>query len=227
MFRYRYHTRQLDIWLNQTTPGIEPCESKTKKLSRSRMLPRRPVFPSLPYPVCSTKRVKWRQRISFIGGRRDLQCACQREQGYRDALKEAGIPVDPDLIQDGDFTTDTATVCARKLMDLPDRPTAVFAANDQSAIGVLRAAGQVGLSVPEDLSVVGFDSIPGTAYLKPALTTVDQFDTEMGYAATMMLMDLVQGNTLERNQHKIPTKLVIRDSCRAIGTSNPGSGSSA
>jgi LacI family transcriptional regulator len=167
------------------------------------------------------------RRIGFIRGRSDLQCAWRREQGYRDALQQAGIQVDPELIQDGDFTTETAIVCARKLLDLPDRPTAIFAANDQSAIGVMRAAGEAGLSVPDDLSVVGFDNVPETAYMKPALTTVDQFVTEMGFVAAVMLVDRVQGNAPESYRHKIPTKLVIRDSCRAIGAGNPGSGSSA
>jgi LacI family transcriptional regulator len=157
------------------------------------------------------------QRIGFISGRADLECAYQREQGYKDALREAGIPVEPELIQEGDFTTDTATLCARKLLELPVRPTAIFAANDQSAIGVMRAAGEAGLSIPDDLSLVGFDNIPETGYLTPALTTVDQFVGEIGYTATVMLVDLVQGNALESRRHMIPTKLVIRDSCRAIG----------
>ena len=167
------------------------------------------------------------RRIGFIGGRTDLESAARRKQGYSDALKQAGIPVGPLLIQDGDFTTDTAMVCARKLLNLPKRPTAIFAANDQSAIGVIKAAAEAGLSIPDDLSVVGFDNIPEAAYLQPALTTVDQFISEMGYAATMILVKLVQGKTLESNRHKIPTKLVIRDSCRAIGTGNPGPGNSA
>jgi LacI family transcriptional regulator len=156
------------------------------------------------------------RRIGFIGGRTDLQSGIQRRQGYEDALRQAGLPVDPDLIQDGDFTTETAVFCARRLLSLPDPPTAIFAANDQSAFGVVSTARELGAEIPDDLSVVGFDNIPDAAYSQPALTTVDQFVAEMGYAAVELLMNLMQGNLQDSNQITVSTQLVIRDSCRAI-----------
>ena len=153
-------------------------------------------------------------RIGFIGGRPDLQSAQRRLKGYEDALRQAGIALDQSLITVGDFTTERGRECARQLLSLSEPPTAIFAANDQSAMGAIEAAREAGLRVPEDLSVVGFDNIPETAYSKPALTTVDQFMDRMGYVATEMLIALVQGEPLESDLYKVPTQLVVRDPCR-------------
>jgi LacI family transcriptional regulator len=155
------------------------------------------------------------RRIGFIGGRPDLQSAVRRLQGYQDALRQAYIALVPELIQVGDYSTETGFVCAQQLLNLSEPPTAIFAANDQSAIGVLEAAREAGLRVPDDLSVVGFDNIPEAAYFNPALTTVDQFIDKMGYVATEMLIGLIQGEPLESDLYKMPTQLVVRDSCQA------------
>ena len=156
------------------------------------------------------------RRIGFIGGRPDLQCAQRRLQGYQYTLRQANIPLDPALIAAGDFTKETGQECARQLLSLPEPPTAIFAANDQSAMGAIKAARNAGLRVPDDLSVIGFDNIPEAAYFDPALTTIDQFMERMGYTATETLIDLVQGKPLERELHKVPTQLIVRDSCQTI-----------
>ncbi len=156
------------------------------------------------------------RRIGFIGGRSDLQSAIRRLQGYKDGLRQAGLPIAPELIEEGDYTRQTGFACTQKLLGLPNPPTAIFAANDQSAIGVLDAARDAGLRVPEDLSVAGFDNIPEAASSKPALTTVDQFMRDMGYEAIEILVKLIQGEPLEHNVHKVQTELVIRDSCRPL-----------
>jgi LacI family transcriptional regulator len=156
------------------------------------------------------------RRIGFITGRLDLLSGCQRLQGYKDGLEAAHLPIDEALIQEGDYTTETAAGCALNLLALSERPSAIFASNDMSAVGVYRAAGQVGLRVPEDLSVIGFDNLPEAAHLKPALTTMDQSVSEMGSIATEMILKLVKGETLEKNLYKIPTRLVVRDSCVPI-----------
>jgi LacI family transcriptional regulator len=161
------------------------------------------------------------RRIGFIGGRPDLQSAQRRLQGYQDALRQANIPVDQDLIATGDFTTETGRLCARNLLSLSDPPTAIFAANDQSAMGTIEATCEMGLRVPEDLSVIGFDNIPEAAYYDPALTTIDQFIEEMGRVATGKLIDLIQGQPLESDLYKVPTQLVVRDSCRFVAVNNP------
>ena len=160
------------------------------------------------------------RRIGFIGGRPDLRSANQRLQGYLEALGRAGIPRDQALIESGDFSAETGRLCARRLLALSTPPTAIFATNDQSALGVLAAARETGLRVPWDLSVVGFDNTPEAAYSQPGLTTVDQFIDQMGYLATEMLISLVQGESLDGDQREIATQLVVRDSCRAIGSNN-------
>ncbi len=104
-------------------------------------------------------------RIGHIAGEMKLVSANQRLQGYKDGLVAAGIPLNEDLIEIGDYTTETAMICARKLVSLPDRPTAIFAANDMSAMGVYQAAREFGLQIPRDLSVIGFDNLREAAYL--------------------------------------------------------------
>jgi LacI family transcriptional regulator len=161
-------------------------------------------------------------RIGYISGRMELVSSIQRLQGYKDGLTAAGIAFDKELIEIGDYMTETAVVCARKLLSLPDRPTAIFAANDMSAMGVYQAAREFGLQIPGDLSVMGFDNLREAACLTPPLTTVDQFIEKMGSMATEMLVKLVEGEHLptslteESNLYKIPAQLVIRDSCRSV-----------
>jgi LacI family transcriptional regulator len=156
------------------------------------------------------------RRIGFIGGRPDLQSAKQRLQGYKAGLRQAGIAVDPDLITVGDFTREAGVRCAERLLALPRPPTAIFAANDQSALGAIEAAQTTGRHVPDNLSVLGFDNIPEAAYCNPPLTTIDQFIDRMGYVATELLVALIQGGSLPGDGYKMPTQLVVRDSCRAI-----------
>jgi LacI family transcriptional regulator len=156
------------------------------------------------------------RRIGFITGRLELVSASRRLQGYKDGLAASGISLDEELIQIGDFTTETAVGCTRALLSLNNPPTAIFAANDMSAMGVYRAAKELGVQIPEELSVVGFDNLREAAFLSPALTTVDQFIAEMGYIAVEMIVKLVKGETLESDLHKISTELVVRESCREI-----------
>jgi LacI family transcriptional regulator len=161
------------------------------------------------------------RRIGFISGRSELQSAVRRLQGYRDGLARAGIPLDPDLIQTGDYSSKTAFACAQRLLNLSDPPTAIFASNDQSATGAVKAIHEAGLRVPDDMSVVGFDNIPDVAYTHPGLTTVDQSIDTMGYIATEMLISLIEGDSLESDLYKVDTRLIVRDSCRAIASNTP------
>lgn len=154
------------------------------------------------------------RRIGFISGRAELESSNRRLKGYRDALEEAGLPVHGELIASGDYTTETGVQCARKLLSLEVPPTAIFASNDQTAMGVFQVAQELGLRIPEDLSVIGFDNIMESRYMK--LTTVDQFIYEMGFVATQMLIKLINDEKLETQIYKMQTKLIVRNSCQAV-----------
>ncbi|WP_238007447.1 LacI family DNA-binding transcriptional regulator [Dactylosporangium sp. AC04546] len=157
------------------------------------------------------------RRIAMLSGRPDLESAKLREQGYTDALRAAGVPVDPALIQVGNYDPDASAEAARRLLAGPDRPTAIFAANDISAIAAMEVATGMGLRVPEDLSVVGFDNVPESALTTPALTTVEQPIHEMGHRAIDLLIQLMSGEPVEQTHVRLTTSLVVRQSTRAIG----------
>ena len=156
------------------------------------------------------------RRIGFIGGRSDLESARRREAGYRAAHAEAGVPVDEELVAEGGFTELSAVDPSHYLLTLPDRPTAVFSANDLMALQFMRAARELGVSIPDDLSVVGFDNIPEGALGEPPLTTVDQHVQELGRKAVQVLVELIEhpGGHGESDPIHItlPTELVVRRS---------------
>jgi LacI family transcriptional regulator len=152
------------------------------------------------------------RRIGFIGGRPDLESARLRENGFRKAMADAGVTVDENLVRIGGYRIETAEGPARELLSRADRPTAVFAANDLSAIATITAARSLGLRVPDDLSVIGFDNVPESALASPPLTTIMQPLQQMGAEALHLLVDLIAG--VERDTHvRLPTELVVRASC--------------
>jgi len=154
------------------------------------------------------------RRIGFIGGRPEIMSSGRRLKGYRDALTQAGIEIDESLTLPGDFSTKTGYERTLELLSLSSPPTAIFASNDQSAIGVLQAAEEKGVNVPEELSLIGFDNISEAGYL--GLTTIDQHLAEMGYVATQMLIKLVNGEQLDSKVYKMPTELIERKSCKPL-----------
>jgi LacI family transcriptional regulator len=169
------------------------------------------------------------RRIGHIKGRIGYECSEDRYRGYCDALEEASIEVDPALVVQGDFLVTGGSACAQQLFALPDRPTAIFAASDDMASGVLLAAEEVGLRVPEDVALVGFDDTAPAAFMHPPLTTIGQPFFEMGQRATMLLLDAVNARRQpapswqSASQHRpaepirefLPTRLVVRTSCGA------------
>jgi LacI family transcriptional regulator len=156
------------------------------------------------------------RRIAFLAGRQDLESAHLRERGYRQALTAAGIDVDPELIRIGGYEAETAAAPARGGLALARRPTAVFAANDSTAIQTMAVARELGLRVPDDLSVVGFDNIPESALTDPPLTTVEQSIQQMGHDAVQLLLRLIAGEPVPATQILLPTRLVVRGSCRSV-----------
>ncbi|MCI2417827.1 LacI family DNA-binding transcriptional regulator [Saccharopolyspora sp. K220] len=151
-------------------------------------------------------------RIGFIGGPPQLQCSSARLDGYRSALLSAEIAVDEELIVDGDFTYERGECATHELLDLADPPTAIFAANDQQALGTYRAVEQRGLTIPGDVSVVGFDDLPMAQWISPALTTVHQPVATMAAQAARMLLRHAETGSFETNRVELATELVVRAS---------------
>jgi LacI family transcriptional regulator len=156
------------------------------------------------------------RRIGFLAGRPDLESARLREQGFRRAMAAAGVAVEADLVRVGGYQLESAEEPARQLLGLRPPPTAVFAANDVTAMQVMRVAGSLGMAVPDDLSVIGFDNIPESALSEPGLTTIEQPIQDMGFEAVRMLIGLIDQTPGGPLQLTLPTSLVVRQSCRAI-----------
>jgi LacI family transcriptional regulator len=159
------------------------------------------------------------QRIGFLAGRPDLESARLRLQGYRQALESAGIAFDPDLVRVGGYRAETARSAARELLVSENRPTAIFAANDASAIETVAVARALDLRVPDDVSVIGFDNVPESALCEPPLTTIEQSIQKMGYEAVTLLIRLVEDPSAAPEQIVLPTRLVERGSCRMLAGS--------
>lgn len=149
-------------------------------------------------------------RIGFIAGRPDLRSSVLRDAGYRSALLEAGIRFEPGLVGVGRYEEDASRQLAHGLLSQVDRPTAIFAANDLSAIAVLGVANELGISVPDELSVIGFDDIPEASRHVPALSTVRQPMQRLGEVATRLLIGLMNGEEPDKTHLRLPTRLVPR-----------------
>jgi len=132
------------------------------------------------------------QRIAHVRGHPDHGASEWRLAGYRSALRRAGLRYDPALVVDGEFTFDSGLAAGRRLLALARRPTAIFAANDDMAAGVMRAAAERGLKVPGDISVCGFDNTPISQQIYPRLTTVQQPTRDMGQVATVQLLGTIR-----------------------------------
>ncbi|HEX2913701.1 MAG TPA: LacI family DNA-binding transcriptional regulator [Chloroflexia bacterium] len=155
------------------------------------------------------------RRIGFITGTPELGCSRKRLEGYKDALIAHGLPVDPELIREGDFYQPTGYKNTVELLQLANPPTAIFASNDSMAFGVMEAVRERGLSIPADVSIIGFDDIPQASSVHPRLTTVRQPLEQMGRVSTKMLLDLIENPDRPPEKIELPTKLIIGHTCRA------------
>jgi len=152
------------------------------------------------------------RRIAIITGPRDMLCSRARLDGYRSALDEAGHEIDQNLIRYGDFDVKGGYEHGRDLLSGPDRPTAVFAGSDFQAMGLMRAARDLGLSVPDDLSVVGYDDLEMAEWIAPALTTVRQPLRDMARTAAEMVFTLARGERPANQRIDLATELIVRQS---------------
>jgi LacI family transcriptional regulator len=158
------------------------------------------------------------RRIGFVAGPASLLCSRARLDGYRAALDAAGLPLDDQLIQPGDFYHESGFRGATALMALADPPTAIFASSDQMAFGVYEGLRQRGFRVPDDVSVVGFDDLPEARWASPPLTTVRQPLAEMGTLAARMLLRLSRGEETESPRVELATDLIVRNSTAPLTT---------
>lgn len=150
--------------------------------------------------------------IALITGPPGWAATEERRQGYHAALAHAGIRAEPRFVEVGDWQIPSGREAARRLFALDDRPTAIFAFNDEMAIGALHAAHENGLRVPEDVSVIGFDGVERGELLEPQLTTVRQPLAEMGRMAVTLVLRVLERRKIEALRVELSTRLVVRAS---------------
>lgn len=153
-------------------------------------------------------------RIGFIIGHPDHEAVADRYKGYLDGLKNCGLAVDKKLIAQGYNSHASGMQCARKFLQVPDeeRPTAIFASNDHMAAGVMAVAHSLGLGVPDDLSVAGFDDAPLASQVWPALTTVRQPISAMSAKAAELLLQQLRGEPEDKEAHVLESSVTFRQS---------------
>jgi LacI family transcriptional regulator, repressor for deo operon, udp, cdd, tsx, nupC, and nupG len=155
------------------------------------------------------------RRIGYLSGPPANVLEHDRFKGYGDALTANGMEHDPELVQPGDFSIGAGEAAAIAYLALPQLPDAVFACNDAMAMGLIRGFTAAGVSVPDKISIAGFDDIEFAAAYNPALTTVRQSRGDIGARAAAMLVDLMQGRQLDSREIRLPAEVVMRDSTRA------------
>ena len=156
------------------------------------------------------------RRIGTITGPLNTSSGVERRDGYKQALLEHGIGIAPELIVEGDYHPDGGFAGMQRLLSLPDRPTALFIASDLMAIGAIRALRAAGLRVPHDMAIVSFDDLPAAHFADVPLTTVHQPIRDIGLNATDILIDQLERQDFAPIFRRMPTKLIIRDSCGAL-----------
>jgi LacI family transcriptional regulator len=155
------------------------------------------------------------ERIATIAGPQRTWPGAERLDGYRDEMRRLGAEVRRTYVIEGDFYDESGYRATRQLLELAEPPTALFAASDLMAAGALRAASELGVRVPEDLAVVGFDDIEVAGLIQPSLTTVRQEMHDIGAAAAEGLGRMIDDPETQPVRRTVPTRLVVRSSCGA------------
>ena len=154
------------------------------------------------------------RRIGFITGLLEVRSTHERIEGYKAALTDHQIPVDETYVVLGNFWEQEGYQATQKLLQHPQPPAAIFASNDLSAFGAMAAVRDNGLSIPEDVSIVGFDDLPQAAYVHPKLTTVRQPLEQMGRTAVRLLMEKLDHPDRYPKHVTLATELILRESCQ-------------
>ncbi len=156
------------------------------------------------------------RRIGYISGPRDWNSSIDRLAGYQAVLAENGIAFDPALVAEGNWEVQSGYPAAKKFLDLSDRPTAIFAGNDFMALGAIYAIQDMGLSVPGDVAVVGYDDRDMASFSKPTITTIRSPSFEMGKLAAQLILNRLENQTEIQDPIRVPGQLIIRESCGAL-----------
>lgn len=154
------------------------------------------------------------RRVGIIAGPGNNEAANDRLRGYKNALLERGVAIDEALIMHGDYTEMSGYAAMQQL--LSQDPDSVFVSSDTMAMGALRALHAAQVSIPDDIAVMGFDDLPASAVTEPPLTTIRQPIQRTGATAVELLIDIIENGGEPPRQIKLPTELVIRESCGAL-----------
>ena len=180
-----------------------------------------PIAPTQSWPM-TAKVLGWRlgiwltqghRRIAYISGPADWDASQLRLQGYQEELTARGLPYDEQLVMVGSWEVENGQQAVQQLLTLPDPPTAVFAGNDVIALGAIHGAQDMGLQVPRDLAVVGYDAQEFTGFFRPSITTVSLPCHEMGIASAELLLRLMNGEIQSSEPIEVPGQLIVRESC--------------
>jgi LacI family transcriptional regulator len=161
------------------------------------------------------------KRIAFVAGQSGFSTTRERTEGYKAALKASGIPYDETLLVAASATTQSATLATRKLFELNDPPTALATGNNLATIGVMHALRELGLRVPDDVALVGFDDFEWADYFEPRLTVVAQPCQEIGREAASLLIERITKPDGKRRTIRLKPQLVLRTSCGCPGHLHP------
>ena len=164
-------------------------------------------------------------RIAFVAGPLRLKSALARQEAFFDAMREIGLTVDPELVIEGDHTMEGGMAALTKLESLASPPTAILCSNDMTAIGVMREAYDLGIPVPQELSVVGFDDVRLAQFMIPPLTTVQMSQTELARLAFKALLHEVESkvHSAHGTEYTLDTALVLRKSTAVVSSTPPHS----
>lgn len=159
-------------------------------------------------------------RIAHIAGPKNWYSCSERFRGYRDALEHYGIAFDSNLVIPSSLLAiNEASWLTSQLLSLPTHPTAVFAVNDNIAIGFMRALSQAGIRVPKDMAVIGFDDIIYSEYLQPSLSTIRLPFFQIGEFAALRLLDMITNKRIDTSATVLPVELIVRESTEgSVGT---------
>jgi LacI family transcriptional regulator len=152
------------------------------------------------------------KRIGTITGPLNTTVGIDRKKGYENSLQKHSLPIDKSLIVEGTFTEESGYSGMKKL--LPAKPDAIFAASDQMPLGAMRAIYEVGLDIPKDISIIGFDDFPLVSPARPSLTTLRQPIGQFGSEALKVLIEIVENGLEPSRQVILKSELIIRDSTR-------------